>query len=131
MQTARELLGEAGVSIVVKQGVDIAHVALGGRRLSKSIRLAMLARHGWCCSDCGTPHALQGDHDEPYALTQHTTLAELRPRCPVDHLRKTKREAAQTTAAGRARAAQARKADRRALAAAVATLTLLLLARGP
>lgn len=137
VQTARELLGEAAVSIVMKQGVDIASVTLGGRRLSKAMRLAMLARHGWCCTDCQTPYALQGDHDTPYALTRHTTLSELKPRCPADHLRKTRREAAQTTAAGRERAAQARQADhtdhtrRRVYRALISILALILLTRGP
>lgn len=106
--TARELLGEAGVSLVVKNGVDIANVTLGGRRLSKSMRLAMLAANGWSCADCGTSFRLQGDHDTPFAVSQWTKLDELRPRCPVCHGYKTKREAPQTTAAGRARKVAAR-----------------------
>lgn len=131
VQTARELLGDAGVSIVVTKGVDIANVTLGGRRLSKSMRLAMLASGRWRCGDCGTPYRLQGDHDEPFALSQHTKLDELIPRCPVCHDRKSRREAPRTIAAGRARARQSRSAQRRVAAAVIAALSLTLLSRGP
>ncbi|MGI8793576.1 MAG: hypothetical protein ACR2H3_10425, partial [Acidimicrobiales bacterium] len=123
VQAARDLLGEVGVSIVVNNGVDIANVTLGGRRLSKSMRLAMLAGHGWRCGDCGTPYRLQNDHDKPYAITRHTRLDELRPRCEVCHGVKTRREASLTAEAGR---------DwHRAAANIIAALTLILLPRGP
>lgn len=58
----RDLLGEALLTLVLHDGIDVMNVTCAGRRGSKELRAAVLERAGRVCDGCGTPYGLELDH---------------------------------------------------------------------
>jgi hypothetical protein len=83
---AIELLGEALVSLVLTDGVDINAVVRLGRHLSPEQRTALLVRDSHCAVP-GCPQAdhLENHHTAAYAHSGHTTLPELARVCAHHH----------------------------------------------
>ncbi|MGI8791885.1 MAG: HNH endonuclease [Acidimicrobiales bacterium] len=100
----RDLLGEALLTLVLHDGVDVMNVTCAGRRGSKELLAAVRERDGYVCQTCGTPFGLQADHAEPVALDGETSYANLKHECRVCHRDKSISEAGITIRAGRERA---------------------------
>jgi hypothetical protein len=83
---AHELLGEALVSLVLTDGVDINTVVRLGRHLSPEQRTALLVRDPHCAvPGCGATEHLENHHTAAYEQTRHTTLPELARVCAHHH----------------------------------------------
>jgi hypothetical protein len=89
--TAKELLGDAVVDILVKDGVDVRTVAHVGRAANRRQKAALLA--DWECEvrGCGARRGLEVDHIEPWARTHRTAIEDLGPKCGFHHDLKTHR----------------------------------------
>ncbi len=87
--TAKELLGDAIIDILVKDGIDVRTVAHVGRAANRRQKAALLA--DWECEirGCGTKRGLEVDHIDPYSNTHHTRIEELGPKCHWHHHLKT------------------------------------------
>lgn len=82
VQSARELMGDALLRIVLKGGVDIRTVTHSKRTINEVLQTALLAS-GWACDnpECPNRHRLERDHLEAVALGGVTALFNLRPKC--------------------------------------------------
>jgi hypothetical protein len=87
--TAKQLLGNAIVDILVIDGVDVRTVAHAGRSANRRQKAALLAE--WECEirGCGVQRGLEVDHIEPWADTHHTAIESLGPKCKWHHHLKT------------------------------------------
>jgi hypothetical protein len=86
--TARELLGDAILKLVITKGVDVLHVTHLGRGPTAAQRVALLWSSPGCSVE-GCPRTrAELDHREPYAKTRHTKLDELDPLCSLHHRQK-------------------------------------------
>jgi hypothetical protein len=86
--TARELLGDAILKLVITKGVDVLHVTHLGRGPTAAQRVALLWSSPGCSVE-GCPRTrVEIDHREPYAKTRHTKLDELNPLCGLHHHQK-------------------------------------------
>jgi hypothetical protein len=86
--TARELLGEAVLKLVITKGVDVLHVTHLGRGPTAAQRVALLWSSPGCSVE-GCPRTrVEIDHREPYAESRHTRLDELDPFCGLHHHQK-------------------------------------------
>jgi uncharacterized protein DUF222 len=86
--TARELLGDAILELVITKGVDVLHVTHLGRGPTAAQRVALLWSSPGCSVE-GCPRTrIEIDHREPYAKTRHTKLEELDPFCGLHHHQK-------------------------------------------
>lgn len=90
-RTARALLGDAVLKLVITQGVDVANVTSLGRGPTAAQRIALLwATPGCTNSECDNTLAIQHDHRVPWADDQVTELHNLDRLCPNPcHARKT------------------------------------------
>jgi Domain of unknown function (DUF222) len=87
--TARDLLGDAVLKLVITRGIDVLHVTHLGRgpTAAQRIALAWTSPH---CAVLGCPRTrVQIDHRLDWAHTRHTRLDELDPLCPYHHDLKT------------------------------------------
>ncbi len=86
---AKELLGDAIVDILVKDGVDVRTVAHAGRSANRRQKAALLAE--WECEirGCGVQRGLEVDHIDPWADTHCTAIDSLGPKCRWHHHLKT------------------------------------------
>ncbi|HEY7137636.1 MAG TPA: HNH endonuclease signature motif containing protein [Acidimicrobiia bacterium] len=86
--TARELLGDAILELVITKGVDVLHVTHLGRGPTAAQRVAL----AWSSPGCrveGCPRTrVEIDHRDPYAQTRQTRLDELDPLCRLHHHQK-------------------------------------------
>jgi hypothetical protein len=89
VSTARELLGDSILKLVITKGVDVLHVTHLGRGPNAAQRVALL----WASPGCtveGCPRTrVEIDHRIPYRDTRHTRLDECDPLCKHHHAQKT------------------------------------------
>jgi len=89
VSTARALLGESIVKLVITKGVDVLHVTHLGRGPTVAQTVALLWQNRLCIVEgCDRPHR-EIDHREDWAETHHTTLDELDWPCDLHHDLKT------------------------------------------
>jgi hypothetical protein len=92
VSVARELLGEAFLKLVIRDGVDIRTVVHLGRKPTAEQRTAAFVRDGGRCVRPTCDRRIQEiDHIDPWSETKHTTLDELGGLCRSDHDLKTHR----------------------------------------
>jgi hypothetical protein len=87
--TARELLGDAIVKLVITKGVDVANVVHLGRGPTVAQKIALLWTSPKCANEACSGTFVQIDHRDPWAHTHHTKLCELDPLCTHCHWLKT------------------------------------------
>ena len=89
IHTARRLLGDAVLKLVITRGVDVANVVHLGRGPNAAQKVALWWSSPGCIVEgCSRAHT-EFDHREDFARTRHTTLSELEPMCDPHHDRKT------------------------------------------
>ncbi len=86
---ARELLGDATIDILIRDGIDIRAVAHTRRSPNRRQRAALLA--DWECEirGCGATRHLEIDHITPYAHNGRTAIEDLGTKCRYHHYLKT------------------------------------------
>jgi len=86
-----ELVGEGGMQLLVKDGVDIRTVTGTRRDLPQRVEAALIVRDRTCVAkNCGKRHGLQGDHCwVDYSDDGPTCLDNLARLCPEHHDLKT------------------------------------------
>lgn len=90
VRTARDLLGEATMHLVITKGVDVANLTYLGRSANAAQRIALLWQMPMCIVEgCQRRAHLQYDHEKPFVETKHTRLDELSPKCEHHHALKT------------------------------------------
>ncbi|MFM8971597.1 MAG: HNH endonuclease signature motif containing protein, partial [Actinomycetota bacterium] len=83
---ARDLLGEAFLTAVIKRGTDITTVAHFGRHVNASLRTALLVQGRECdVNGCGTRGYLEIDHVREHAKRGPTSLDNLGWLCSHHH----------------------------------------------
>ncbi len=87
--SAKKLLGDAVVDIVIADGVDVRTVAHAGRTANRHQKAALLTN--WECEirGCDETRNLEIDHIVPYAESGMTDLEHLGPKCRWHHHLKT------------------------------------------
>jgi Domain of unknown function (DUF222) len=89
-RTARSLLGESIVKLVITNGIDVANVTHLGRGPTAAQRIAMLWESPGCeVQGCSSTVGIQADHRVPWADDRVTELANLDPLCVHHHRVKT------------------------------------------
>ena len=88
VSSARELLGESILKLVVTKGVDVVNVTHLGRGPNAAQRLALLWSSQGCSVEGCARTRVEIDHRVPYSTTRHTRLEELDPLCRHHHRRK-------------------------------------------
>jgi hypothetical protein len=89
VSTARDLLGDAIVKLVITQGVDVANVVHLGRGPTVAQKIALLWTSPKCANEACSGTFVQIDHRDPWSHTHHTKLCELDPLCTHCHRLKT------------------------------------------
>jgi hypothetical protein len=88
--TARSLLGDAVVKLVIVDGVDVISVTHLGRHVPAHLRTALEERDRTCCvPGCSVSQGLEIDHLHDYALGGATALSNLARMCARHHDMKT------------------------------------------
>jgi uncharacterized protein DUF222 len=88
VSTARELLGDAILKLVITKGVDVLHVTHLGRGPTAAQRVALLWSSPGCSVEGCSRTRVEIDHREPYAKSRRTRLDELDPLCGLHHWQK-------------------------------------------
>jgi len=89
VSTARNLLGESILKLVITKGVDVLHVTHLGRGPTAAQLVALLWQNPLCIVEgCDRTHR-EVDHREDWAKTKHTRLDELELPCDEHHDLKT------------------------------------------
>jgi hypothetical protein len=90
LPTARELLGDALLTLVLKDGVDVVNVTRIGD-FTDAQRDALWARAGGMCEipGCGATSGLEIDHDHERQFGGLSNIANGSLKCRTDHLDKT------------------------------------------
>lgn len=90
VEAATELLGEANLQFVVKEGTDIRCVTKTSRDLAQKTAMALIARDRTCVvPGCGKRLGLEGDHVVEFRSDGPTTYENLARLCPAHHAMKT------------------------------------------
>ena len=89
ISTARHLLGESILKLVITKGVDVANVVHLGRGPTAAQRVALLWTSPKCSNIECSRMRVEIDHNRPWAETKHTVLDNLDPLCGHDHDLKT------------------------------------------
>lgn len=89
VRTARQLLGDAVLKLVVTRGADVANVTHLGRGPSAAQRVALLWSSPTCIAEGCHRTRVEIDHRTPWAKSHRTRLGELEPLCRHHHDRKT------------------------------------------
>jgi hypothetical protein len=91
VEAATELLGEAALEFVIKDGLDIATVTGTSRAIKKRITVALLVRDRRCVvPSCGKEYNLEHDHSKvDYGADGPSELANLARLCAACHDLKT------------------------------------------
>ena len=92
VETAREMLGESILKLVITKGVDVVNVTHLGRGPNTAQKIALLWQQPVCTREgCNRKARLENDHRDgaEYATTKHTRLDETDPLCRPDHDLKT------------------------------------------
>jgi len=90
--TAREMLGESILKLVLTNGVEVRSVTHLGRGPNTAQKVALLWEQPVCAREgCGRRARLEYDHIDgaEYRKTRHTRVDELTPLCDPDHDLKT------------------------------------------
>jgi hypothetical protein len=88
--TARKLLGDSVLKLVLTKGVDVANVTHLGRSPTVAQQVALWWRSPECTAEgCTRTRRLENDHRIDWVETQHTRLDELDPLCDHEHDLKT------------------------------------------
>jgi len=87
-RTARELLGESILKLVITKGVDVLSVTHLGRGPTAAQRIALLWSSPGCSVEGCARTRVEIDHRVPYTRSRHTRLDELDPLCKHHHDRK-------------------------------------------
>jgi hypothetical protein len=89
--TARSVLGESWLRLVVRRGVDVLNVCHAGRYVSDHLRTSLLVRDGGCVvPGCGSTRLLEFDHWRvPFKDCGQTELSNLATLCRHHHRLKT------------------------------------------
>ena len=90
VEVAREVMGDALLRIVIRDGTDIRTVVHTGRLASALQETAVLVRSGGRCErpSCDLPIS-EIDHTDDWRRSHVTTLDDLAGLCATDHDRKT------------------------------------------
>jgi hypothetical protein len=89
--TARELLGESILKLVITKGEDVLHVTHLGRGPNGAQKVALLWQQPVCSRQgCGRTGRLEADHRDDYARVRCTELGNLDHFCDPDHDLKTR-----------------------------------------
>ncbi len=91
VESARSLLGDAWLKLVLVDGVDVATVCHAGRTIPAPVRTALIERDRTCVvPGCGSDLGLEIDHWRvPFAEGGPTSLANLARLCHHHHFLKT------------------------------------------
>ncbi len=89
VSSARDLLGDSILKLVITKGVDVLNVTHLGRGPNAAQRIALLWSSQGCSVDGCARTRVEIDHRVPYAETRHTRLDELDSLCKHHHDRKT------------------------------------------
>jgi hypothetical protein len=90
VSTARELLGDAILKVVITRGVDVINVTHLGRSPTVAQRVALWWQSPTCTAEgCTRSRRLENDHEIGWAKTHRTVLGELDPLCTHEHRLKT------------------------------------------
>ena len=88
--TARKLLGDAVLKLVLTKGVDVANVTHLGRSPTVAQQVALWWQSPECTAEgCTRSRYLETDHELGWAQTKRTKLGELDPLCSHEHDLKT------------------------------------------
>jgi len=90
--TARQMLGESILKLVMTNGVEVRSVTHLGRGPNAAQKIALLWEQPVCSREgCGRRARLEYDHIDgaEYRITNHTRVDELEPLCDPDHDLKT------------------------------------------
>ncbi|MEX2099935.1 MAG: DUF222 domain-containing protein [Acidimicrobiia bacterium] len=86
LTSARELLGDALLEVVLSDGVDVRTVVHPSRTVASTIRTALLWQHRECSvAGCHEVHGLEAHHTKDFAMTGRTCLDELALVCKRHH----------------------------------------------
>jgi hypothetical protein len=89
--TARAVLGESVLKLVITKGTDVINVTHLGRGASAAQKIALLWQQPLCTREgCGRRHHIEHDHRDDWARVHCTELRNLDPLCHADHLLKTR-----------------------------------------
>lgn len=104
VSAVRELLSDAFLTLVFRDGEDVCNVTHLGRQVTARQRTALESRGCRCERDgCGGTHLLDIDHNEGWALTHETRLDDLSWLCWHCHDLKTRHDLRLTGPPGRRR----------------------------
>jgi hypothetical protein len=81
VRTARELLGDAILKLVITKGVDVANVVHLGRGPTAAQRIALLWQQPKCSNIACSSTLTDTDHREPFAGNRQTVLGNLDRLC--------------------------------------------------
>ncbi len=88
--TARALLGESILKLVITRGSDVANITHLGRGPNTAQQIALLWSQPVCTVEgCNRTARLQNDHRVPFADDKVTRLSNVDPLCKHDHDKKT------------------------------------------
>ena len=92
VDTARDMLGESILKLVITKGIDVLNVTHLGRGPNTAQKIALLWHARGCTrEDCPRTERLEYDHKDGYEYrkTRHTRFDETEPLCKPDHDLKT------------------------------------------
>ena len=89
IRTARDLLGESILKLVITRGVDVVNVVHLGRGPTAAQKIALLWSSPKCSNIECSRMRVEIDHNEPWADKHETVLGNLDPFCGHDHDLKT------------------------------------------
>jgi hypothetical protein len=81
VRTARELLGDAILKLVITKGIDVANVVHLGRGPTAAQRIALLWQQPKCSNIACSSTLTQADHRDPWAENHETVLGNLDQLC--------------------------------------------------
>jgi hypothetical protein len=85
VRTARALLGESILKLVLTKGEDVVNVTHLGRGPKVAQKIALLWQSPCCTAEGCTRTRIEFDHREPWSKTKHTRLDELDALCTFHH----------------------------------------------
>jgi hypothetical protein len=90
VSTARDMLGESILKLVITKGVDVVNVVHLGRGPTAAQKIALVWSQPRCTNQaCGRMFHLETDHRDAWANCHQTVLENLDPLCTHDHDLKT------------------------------------------
>ena len=94
VSVAQEIMGDAFLSGVFRDGVDVMSYVSFGRHVPEAVRDALLIRADFTCSvqGCTRRARLEIDHIEPFAQGGPTRMTNTEPKCDHHHQQKTNQD---------------------------------------